>query len=304
MVSGSLDGAITGRNQPDVLRATAHGLLYVLLALSAVTAMTPLLWMLSTALKGPEDLFTYPPTWLPPNWQWSNFPEALGRGNFGRYFLNSLFYALASTSLNLVFSSMAGYAFARLRFPGRDWIFFVVLGAIMIPTQVRLIPTFVILKHIPLAGGNDLLGQGGSGWINTYPGLIFPVAVTPFGIFLMRQFLRSIPTDLEDAARVDGASRWQIYTRIILPLSGPALATLAILSFEETWNDFIWPLIVTNTESMRTIQVGLQVFQDQNNTQWGLLMAATVVSVAPLILLFIVAQRYFVRSLALTGLKG
>jgi multiple sugar transport system permease protein len=281
-----------------------YAVLYVTLAVSAFAAMAPLLWMLSTAFKGQDDLFVYPPRWLPTEWHWRNFPEALGRGNFDRYFFNSLIYAVASTLFNLLFASMAGYAFARLRFPGREVLFYAILATIMIPGQVRLIPTFVIMKHMPLAGGNDLLGQGGTGWIDTYAGLILPDAVTPFGIFLMRQFLQSIPTDLEDAARVDGANSWMIYTRIILPLSGPALATLAILTFEASWNDFTWPLIITSSDAMRTIQVGLQTFQDQNSTEWALLMAATVVSVAPLIILFMVAQRYFVRSLAMTGLKG
>lgn len=292
------------RAEKTLLRTVGFGGAYAFLILVALIALGPFLWMFSTALKSTQEAALFPPHWLPPHLEWSNFATAMGRGNFGRFFANSLVYALGRTVLNLLFCSLAGYAFARLKFPGRDKLFFVLLGLIMIPSQVQVIPLFVIIRHVPLAGGNDLLGNGGSGWINTFYGLILPGAVTPFGIFLMRQFFRTLPMELEDAARLDGASPFTIYARLILPLSGPALATLGILTFQNAWNDFIWPLIISNTDATRTIQLGLQVFQDQNNTEWGLLMAATVISVAPLIVLFIAAQRYFVRSFALSGLKG
>jgi len=199
---------------------------------------------------------------------------------------------------------MAGYAFGRLKFRGCNILFVLVLITMMIPFQMLLVPLFVMLRHWPLAGGNDLLGAGGKGLIDSLPGLILPNLVTPFGIFLMRQFTLSLPSELADAARIDGAGEFQIFYKIMLPLTKPALVTLGIFAFQEAWNDFTWPLIISTSANSRTLQLGLQVFRDQDLTDWGPLMAGTAITVLPLLLIFIFGQRYFVEGVALTGTKA
>jgi multiple sugar transport system permease protein len=275
----------------------------VLLAGVAVMLL-PFVWMISTSLKPADQLFTVPPTWIPRELSWDTYARAMGAGNFGRYALNSLVMAAAQTVSNVTLAGLAGYAFARLRFPGRGQLFVLVLATLMVPYQVTIIPLFVIVRHVPLFGGNDLLGQGGVGWMNSYWGLIVPGAVSAFGIFLLRQFFQTLPAELEDAARIDGAGELRIFAQIMLPLATPAVATLAIFSFQSGWNAFLWPLLVTSTDDMRTIQVGLTVFVQQYSTQWGQLMAATVVATVPIIAVFAAGQRLLVRGIAFTGLKG
>jgi len=257
------------------LRLSQKTLLHLLLAVGAFTMVLPFLWMLSTSLKPEKEIFTYPPVWLPSAWHFDNYRRAMASAAFGRYFVNTIIYAGVVTLTNLLFCSMAAYAFARLRFRGRETLFMMVLGTMMIPAQVTMVPVFIMLKRCPLAGGNDLLGVGGHGLLNSYPGLILPAAVGAFGIFLLRQFFMSLPRELEDAARIDGCSEAGIYWRIILPLSKPALATLGIFTFTAAWNEFLWPLLITSKDSMRTLQLGLQVFQSQYTTSWDLLMAGT-----------------------------
>ncbi|HEY3061687.1 MAG TPA: carbohydrate ABC transporter permease [Chloroflexota bacterium] len=281
-------------------RAAAHGVLL----LGAAVMLLPFVWMLSTSLKPPYELFTVPPTWIPSEFQWDTYAKAMSAGNFGRYALNSLFLAVANMVTNVLLSALAGYAFARLRFPGNKLLFLLVLATLMVPYQVTIIPLFVIIRHMPLFGGNDILGQGGIGWINSYWGLVVPGAVGAFGIFMLRQFFQTLPVELEDAARIDGAGELRIFWQIMLPLAMPAIATLAIFSFQAGWNAFFWPLLITTTDDMRTIQLGLTVFVQQYSTQWDQLMAATVVATTPVILAFAVGQRLLVRGIAFTGLKG
>ena len=281
-------------------RAASHGVLI----LGAVAMLLPFAWMVSTSVKPADQLFTVPPTWIPRPLQWENYVKAMGAGNFGRYAMNSLFLGIANLLTNVFLSALAGYAFARLRFPGRNFLFLVVLATLMVPYQVTIIPLFVIIRHIPLFGGNDLFGQGGIGWINSYWGLIVPGAVGAFGIFMLRQFFQTLPVELEDAARIDGADEFRIFWQIMLPLAMPAVATLAIFSFQAGWNAFLWPLLITTTDDMRTIQLGLTVFVQQYRTQWDQLMAATVVATVPVILVFGFGQRLVVRSIAFSGLKG
>ncbi len=266
--------------------------------------LLPFVWMVSTSLKPPEQLFTVPPTWIPRPLQFDTYLKAMSAGNFGRYAFNSLLLAAANMLTNVLLSGLAGYAFARLRFPGRNVLFVLVLATLMVPYQVTIIPLFVIVRHIPLVGGNDILGQGGIGWINSYWGLIVPGAVGAFGIFMLRQFFQTLPVELEDAARIDGAGELRIFWQIMLPLAMPAIATLAIFSFQAGWNAFLWPLLITTTDDMRTIQLGLTVFVQQYSTQWGQLMAATVVATLPVIVVFSIGQRLMVRGIAFTGLKG
>jgi multiple sugar transport system permease protein len=277
---------------------------HLLLLFGAAVMLLPFVWMVSTSLKPAAELFTVPPTWIPSQPQWDTYVKAMSAGNFGRYAMNSLLLGVANTVTNVLLSALAGYAFARLRFPGRKVLFVLVLATLMVPYQVTIIPLFVIVRHIPLFGGNDFLGQGGIGWINSYWGLVVPGAVGAFGIFMLRQFFQTLPVELEDAARIDGAGELRIFWQIMLPLAMPAVATLAIFSFQAGWNAFLWPLLITTTDDMRTIQLGLTVFVQQYSTQWDQLMAATVVATLPVILAFAIGQRLLVRGIAFTGLKG
>ena len=261
----------------------------LLMPLSALMLL-PLAWMLLTSIQTLPEARHFPPQLIPSGIHWQNYPDAWNAAPFGRYFANSLIVTLASVAGNLVFCSLAAYAFARLRFFGRDVLFVVLLATLMVPFQVTMIPTFLIVKDL--------------GLINTIGALIAPNLVTPFGIFLLRQFFRTIPVELEEAARMDGCSRLGVLLRIVIPLSTPALATLAIVTFLWTWNDFLWPLIAVTSPQASTVQLGLASFQGAHQTNWTLLMAGNVMALAPMLIVFIVAQRYFVQSLASTGLKG
>ena len=260
----------------------------VLMPLAAVMLL-PLAWMLVTSIETLAESRHFPPTIVPSGIHWENYPNALDSAPFGRFFANSLVVTLASVAGNLVFCSLAGYAFARLRFFGRDVIFIVLLATLMVPFQVTMIPTFLIVQHL--------------GLVNSLGALIAPNLVTPFGIFLLRQFFRTLPVDLEEAARIDGCSRLGVLFRVVLPLSMPALATLGIVTFLWTWNDFLWPLIVITSTDQSTVQLGLASFQGAHDTKWNLLMAGNVMALAPMLIVFVVAQRWFVRSLASTGIR-
>lgn len=281
-----------------------RALLYTGMTVVGLVMAGPFLWMLLSSFKHDLELFAYPPVWWPEHFILDHYRYAFLNVSFGRYFFNSFFIAAIATAANIFFTSLAGYAFARLDFYGKDVIFFLLLGTMMIPSQVTLIPMFIIAKRFPLAGGNNLFGAGGTGLIDGYGGLLFPYLIMVFGVFLVRQFFMSIPRDLDDAARIDGASEFGIYWRIYLPLSRPVLATLAIFTFTNVWDDFLWPLVITNSEKMRTVQLGLQIFQSQFLVNWGPLMAATVVVTLPVLAVFMLGQKYFIRGIATTGLKG
>jgi multiple sugar transport system permease protein len=235
-------------------------------------------------------VFVYPPEWIPNPVEWTNYAQVTRVMPFLRYVLNTAAVASSITFLHLAVSSLAAYAFARLRFPGRNRLFLAYLATLMVPGQVTLIPNFLIVKYL--------------GWIDTYQALIIPQIFSAFGTFLLRQFFLTIPNELEDAARIDGASAFAIYWRIVLPLSGPALATLGVFTFTAQWNNFLWPLIVINDEQMRTLTVGLRALVGQFTVQYPLLMAGSVISILPMLIIFVVAQRFFVRGIALTGLAG
>jgi len=267
-----------------------HIVSYVLLLVLGCTMLLPFLWMVGTSFMGDLEVYQFPPKFFPATIKWSNYLEAMRMQPFGRYFLNTLIVAGASVVGQLLFCSMAAYAFARLRFRGRDKLFSLYLGTMMIPAIVTIIPAFLIINAF--------------GWMNTYWALFTPTVSSVWGIFLLRQFFQTIPRDLEDAARIDGASEWTIYWRIILPLSKPALATLAIFAFMGSWKDFLWPLIVTNRSDMRTVEVGIASFSAMHQTDWPHQMAAAVVVILPILLVFLVAQKYFVRGITLTGMKG
>lgn len=265
-------------------------LLALFLVPTALLMLMPFIWMVSTSLKTAGAVFAYPPTFIPAEPEWSNYRRIFEVLPFGRFFLNSLFVALSVTALQLITCSLAAYAFARLRFRGRDVLFLGYLGTLMIPAQVVLIPNFILLRYL--------------GWIDTYQALILPAAFSAFGTFLLRQYFLTIPRELEDAAVVDGANHLQIYLRVIMPLSGPALSALAIFTFLGSWNSFLYPLIVTTRVDMATLTVGLNTLQGQYNTAWTLLMAGSVIALLPILIVFVLAQRYFIAGITMTGLGG
>ncbi|MFQ5823586.1 MAG: carbohydrate ABC transporter permease [bacterium] len=246
--------------------------------------------MVSTSLMTELEVFQYPPNLFPEKPQWANYLEAMTLQPFGRFFLNTTIITAFSVLGQLIFCSMAAYAFARLRFRWRDKIFALYLSTMMIPAIVTLIPAFLIINAF--------------GWMNTFYALITPYLSSVWGIFLLRQFFLTIPKDLEDAARIDGANEFTIYWRIVMPLSKPALATLAIFAFMASWKDFLWPLIVTNQMEMRPVEVGIAAFSSMYKTDWTHQMAAAVVVMLPIVVVFFLTQRYFIKGITLTGLKG
>jgi multiple sugar transport system permease protein len=285
----------------NIIQTTAT---YFLLILGVLITVFPFLWMLSTSLSPAKDVFAWPPKLLPSPIMWSNYADALKATNLLRFFLNSSIVSFTTVAIALILNSMAAYALARLEFPGRNLIFLFILGTIMIPAQVTMIPLFIMFKNFPLVGGNNLLGQGGKGLIDTYTSLILPGLASTFGVYLLREAFRMLPSELIDAARVDGASEFRIYWQIAMPLVNPSLATMALLNFTWVYNEFLWPLIMTSDANMRTIQLGLSAYKGQYFTDWHLLMAATVLSTIPVLLVYLVGQRYFIQGVVTTGLKG
>ncbi len=270
-------------------RRTRKAVIHLVLIAGAFVASMPFLWMITTSLK-PAGALYQQPLLIPVHFHWRNYVEAWNAAPFPRFFLNSAIMAVGITLCQTLFSGMAGYAFARLKFPGRNTLFLVVLGTMMVPFPVTLIPSYIIVANL--------------GWLDTYQALIVPRAASAFAIFLFRQFFLTIPREFEDAARIDGAGRLTIFWRIALPLSTPVIAASAVFSFLFAWNDFLWPLVVTTSPRMQPIQVGLAMFQGQYGTFWTLLMAATVLTIVPAILVFLLAQRRFIEGLTAGGLKG
>jgi multiple sugar transport system permease protein len=282
-----------------------RALRYVILSAGAILFVAPFAYMVSSSFQPLSEIFSYPPQWIPSNPTLDNYVDFFGSGHqIGRWVLNSAFTTTTITVLQLFFSSLVAYTFAKRTFPGRDFLFFLGLATMMLPVQITLIPNYLILKGIPLFGGNDLMGVGGHGWLDSYWGIIVPNLVNPFGIFLLRQYMKSIPDELLDAARIDGAGHFKLYWKVVLPLSRPALAALAILTFQFWWSAFFWPLIVISSPSMYTLPLGLALFQEQHRTVWNLIMAGSVLAAIPLIVIFLVFQRQFVRGISLQGMKG
>ncbi len=275
----------------SLVRRSSHWPLHLGLLLGSLLMLTPFLWMLSTSLKFPPEIFTYPPIWIPSDIAWSNYPNTLRALPFHWYYFNSTVVSISSTLIQIGASSLGAFAFARLRFKGRDSLFMMYLATLMIPFQVTMIPNFIIVTKI-------------LNWYNTYNALILPTAFSAFSVFLLRQFFRSLPMEMDEAARMDGASSFRIWWQIIMPLSGPALAALGIFVFLGSWNSFLWPLIVTTSDRMRTIPVGLSSFQGQYNTQWGLLMAGSVIALLPVLMVYMLGQNWFQRGITLSGLGG
>ncbi|KQS98927.1 carbohydrate ABC transporter permease [Cellulomonas sp. Leaf395] len=264
--------------------------IYVVLGLGLVLVVTPFIWMLLGSFKTNGELRQNPPTWWPQAPTLGNYQELFTRLDFPQFFTNSVVVAVVVTVGNLVFCSMLGYAFAKIDFWGRTWMFRLVLATLMIPGMVTLVPLFVLVSNL--------------GMVNTYFGLILPFLAGAFGVFLMRQFMQGIPDELIDAARVDGAGELRIFATVVMPLCKPALATLAILTFLGSWNNFLWPLVVASTEDMYTLPVALALYSvGQNSTNYGLLLAGACVVLVPVLVVFLALQRHFVQGLATTGLK-
>jgi multiple sugar transport system permease protein len=264
---------------------------YVVLGSTAVVVMMPYVWMISTSLKDKRELFTYPPTWIPHVFRLQNYVDAWNAAPFGRYFLNSLFVAVAVTIGQLITCSLAAFAFARMNFKGKNFMFALFLSTTMISTQVTLVPSYLVLKNLD--------------WLDTYKGLIVPFLASAFGVFMLRQQFMTLPRDLEDAAKLDGCGRLRFLWEIALPLSKPVLASQALFAFMGNWNSYLWPLIVTTSKNMRTLQIGLRYFVSQEGgTQWGLFMAATVFVSLPVVIFYFIVQKSFVEGIAATGLKG
>lgn len=267
---------------------------YLLLAAGAVIMVAPFLWMVSTSLKEPGTVFSYHKEWwkewIPTTFVWKNYVDAWRVVPFGKFYLNTIFVTVCITFGQVMTSAFAAYSFARLKFPGRDNIFFGYLATMMVPGAVTMIPVFILLRMF--------------GWIDTYKAMILPAIFTAYGTFMLRQFFLTLPKDLEDAAKIDGCSYWGIFWRIIIPLSKPALATLTTFTFMGSWVSFMWPLIVMNTHSKFTLPIGLAYFQSLHGTDWTLLMAGSVMMILPILIVFLVNQRFFVEGIKLTGIKG
>lgn len=269
-------------------------LAFAMLCAVALMMTAPLLWMLLTSLKTQQEAFQFPPSLLPARPVWENYTQLFTLVPFGRYFLNTLLVTVAVVIGQLFVCSLAAYAFARLNFMGRDTLFVLYLATMMVPFQVTLIPLYLLVFQL--------------GWVNTYWGLIAPGLSSAYGIFLLRQAFLTVPQELVDAARIDGASEFTIYSRVFLPMNGPSLATLGVFAFLGTWTDLLWPLLIVRNPQMRTLELGLAYFQSSIpqfvQPNWPLLMAAAVVVMLPVIMVYLMAQRYFVEGISLGSVKG
>jgi multiple sugar transport system permease protein len=291
--SAALGGVPPGRRRWRLPFSPWH----LVLIPATVVLLFPFAWLLITSVETPTEALRFPPLLDPHVIRWANYSDALASAPFVRFFINSAIVAVLTVLSNLVLCSLAGYAFARFRFLGRTALFAVLMATLMVPFQVTMIPQFIITKwlgvHLLAAVGIDHIGA-----------LILPNCATAFGIFFLRQFFKTLPLEYEESARVDGASRLTVLIRIVLPLATPALATLAALTFLDSWNNFLWPLIVVTSTNQMTLPLGLATFQGAHQTEVPLLMAANVMSLLPMLLVFFLAQRYFIRSVAATGLAG
>ena len=271
------------------LRVT-YAISYVFLIIVGISMIAPLLWMVSTSLKPADADVLSPSKWLPSALHWENYRTVLVETNFARALFNSAFITVSVTCGQVLTSSLAAFAFARLRFFGRDRIFLGYLATMMIPAAVTMIPVFILLRHLR--------------WVNTYWGLIIPAMFSAYGTFMLRQFFMTISSELEDAAIIDGCSSLGVYWHVILPLSKPALATLTIFTFMGSWRSFMWPVIITHTRDMFTLPVALAQFQEMYGIQWTLMMAGSVIMIIPMLVVFIFGQRYFVEGIQLGAVKG
>jgi len=265
--------------------------LHIVLIAGAFLMTMPFLWMVLSSLKDLSQIFLIPPKWIPHPWIWSNFPKSWQALPFGRAYWNSFYINVVVVVCQLLTCSMAAYAFAKIRFPGREVLFILFLSTMMIPHQVTIIPLYLLMKQI--------------GWIDSHLAIIVPSALfNAFGVFLLRQFTRGIPADLEEAAIMDGAGRWTIYARVIVPLIRPALSALGIFTFLGMWNNFFGPLIFLNTPEKFTVPLMLNMFRGMYITDWTLMMAGCSIAIVPVLIVYMIGQRYIIEGVTLTGIKG
>ncbi len=265
-------------------------LLYIFMSILAIGMLIPFFWMVSTSLKDGNNVFEFPPKWIPNPIKWSNYAKVWEVVPFAAFALNSFLLALCVTCGQVLTSAFAAFSFARLNWWGRDKVFFAYLATMMIPGAVTMIPLFLLLRYL--------------GWIDSYKAIIIPGIFSAYGTFMLRQFFMGLPTELEDAARIDGCNLWEIFWNVTIPLSKPALATLAIFTFLGNWRNFQWPLIVLQTSEKMTLPVGLAYFMGEHSTKWNLLMAGSLMSIVPLVAIFLIGQRFFVKGIQLGGVKG
>lgn len=275
----------------------------ILVALLVIAIAFPFVVMLAISLQSKTEIFSLSANLIPDKWLFSNYKEAMESADWLRYFGNSMIITVIVVLVSLVLNSMAGYVFARMDFPFKKPLFILILAGMMIPPQVTMIPVFSMLRAVPLAGGNNILGQGGSGLLNTYAGLIIPFVAGSFGVFLCRQFYVGFPKELDDAATVDGCNRFRTFIKIYLPLGKPVLASLAVLKFVGTWNEYTWPLIMVRSNEMRTVQIALTLFRNESEIKWNQLMAATIMISLPVYILFIAMQKHFVSGILAGSVK-
>lgn len=267
---------------------------YVILALFAVIAVGPFIYLLAPSFRESFELFSYPPDWIPDSLYTGNFGTILNETSYVRWSVNTIIFATSVTLITLVIDTLAGYAFARLRFPGRTALFVLVLSTLMIPTAVLIAPLYIMVSHLPAWTHSG---------VNSYPGMILPMVCSPLGVFMMRQFISTLPEALVEAARLDGASEWQIFRKIVLPLMKPAIVVLGIFTFMFQWVNFLWPLVITTTDDMKTLTVGIASLQGQFVTDWGVISAAAVMTMVPVIIIFLIFQRWFVQASMAGALK-
>lgn len=281
-------------------------LTYTLLIIGALIMLFPFIWMVLGSFKNIAESNAYPPTFLPKSWHPENYVTAWMRppNTLGRYIVNSVFLAVFGTLTQVTICALAAYAFSRLRFWGRDFLFMAVLATTMIPNEITLIPNFVTIRRFPLVGGNDLWGVGGSGFYDTYAGILLPGLVGAFNIFLLRQAFMTVPNEFWEAAQIDGCNSFAYLWRILLPITLPALLVVGIFGFIGRWNGLLWPLLITRSESIRPVQMAMIYYQAEFVTDYGALMAASLMVTLPIIVLFLLVQRQFIEGIVSTGLKG
>jgi multiple sugar transport system permease protein len=276
---------------------------YILLGLVSIIMVLPFFWMLSTSLKVDAEIFGRTIKWIPSTLDWENYRYIFNDLNMDTLFRNTIYVSVIAVFVQIILCSMAGYAFARLNFRGKNILFLATVMTMTVPFEVLVLPMFILVRHFPLAGGNNLLGNGGVGLLNSYTGIVFPHLVTVYGIFIFRQFFLGFPRELEDAAMIDGANKARIFWSLVLPNSGPVIGTMALFAFLWTWNDLLWPVIVIKQNHLKTLQAGIAIVA-QNPSRWGEMMAASVMITLPVVLVFLLLQRFLVQGVATSGIKG
>ena len=271
-------------------RKVKVAVLYLILAFVGILFVIPILWAVSASLKPVSDIFEIPVKWIPKIFQWKNYIEPFVEHRFEIYFLNSIMVGVIVTGSSLLFCSLAGYSLSKFRYPGRSIVFMIIVSTLMIPFEVVVIPLYLVVRDF--------------GWVDTYWGLVVPAALTPFGVFLMRQFISTVPDEFMAVARIDGAREIRIFFQIILPLSRSALSTLTIFTFMASWNSFLWPLVIVNRDKLRTLPLGLAVFHGEYFTVYNQLMAVCIMAIFPILLLFLIMQQRVMSAMTAGGLKG